>query len=236
LWGKERTIVVTYNPGTMRKKERKFLEKLEKIREHLIEFRRKFKERKAHWKKFDAIVKRYHDLCGSLHISSKYYDLEISKDGRELSFRKNAYQVKKTMALFGRNLIVTDNNDWTTEMIVESSLDRYIVEQQFRDSKSPHHVSVNPIYHWTDCKIRCHLLACVIALTMKRLLEIKMEQAGHKISAERIIEEMRALNLITCWMPGKKKPTLHIEDPNEIQNVVLKVFGVDSENGLVLQN
>ncbi len=66
--------------------------------------------------------------------------------------------------MFGRNVIVTDNHDWSTEEIVQLSLDRSGVENEFRSSKASEHVRVNPMYHWTDGKIRCHILTCVIAL------------------------------------------------------------------------
>jgi len=68
----------------------------------------------------------------------------------------------KAEALFGKNIIVTDNHDWTTEEIVQWSLDRYGVEEQFQASKSSHHIQVNPFYHWADSKIRCRLITRVI--------------------------------------------------------------------------
>jgi len=76
-----------------------------------------------------------------------------------MSFRKDHYQIGKAEALLGKNPIVTDNHDWTTEAIVQLSLDPYGIENQFRASKSSHHIQVNPFYHWTDSKIRCQPLA-----------------------------------------------------------------------------
>jgi len=48
-------------------------------------------------------------------------------------------------------------------------------------------------FHWTDSKIRCHLLTCVIALTVLRILEIKVNHPGRRLerlSGETIIEVM----------------------------------------------
>jgi len=96
-----------------------------------------------------------------------------------MTFKKNTYQIQKTEAFFGRNIIVTDNNDWTTDEIVQLTLDRYFVEKQFRASKDKQHISMTPFFHWTDSKIRCQLLSCVIALTIMRLFELQLER--HKI-------------------------------------------------------
>jgi len=235
LWGKERTVVVTFNPKTWRKKRYRMEQKLETLRQALLKFRLNYREQRPHWRDYETIVQRYHRLCEEMHIGSQYYKLEKNKDGTELSFRKSAYQIAKAEMLFGKNIIVTDNIDWTTDAIVQASLDRWGVEKSFRDSKSKHHVSTHPMFHWTDSKIRCHLLMCVIALTMRRLLELQVEPALGDVSAEKIIEEMRSLHSLLVWQPGKKKPHQQLEEPTPMQNDVLKAFGYAVDGHWVLQ-
>ncbi len=60
--------------------------------------------------------------------------------------------------MFGKNIIITDNTDWTTSQIVEANLDRWQVEDRFRLSKDDDLIGTRPVRHWTDSKIRCHLL------------------------------------------------------------------------------
>jgi transposase len=242
FWGKERTVVVTHNPATARKKGYTLERKLETVREALLEARKNYREALPQWRSVDAVKQRYERLCERLHIGSQYYCLEFGDRRRdpELSFRKDDYQVQKTKALHGRNVIVTDNHDWSTEEIVQMSLDRYVVEKQFRTSKSPQHVRVNPIFHWTDSKIRCQLLTCVIALTVLRLFEIELERAGVATtlgdhSAGTIIEELRALNSVVILRKGSTKPELRIEDPTPLQKKALAAIGYKIEGGSVLQ-
>jgi transposase len=40
-------------------------------------------------------------------------------------------------------------------------------------------VSLMPLRHWTDSKIRCHILTCIVALAYLRILRIKLMEAGH---------------------------------------------------------
>jgi transposase len=242
FWGKERTVVVTHNPATARKKGYTLERKLETVREALLEARKNYREALPQWRSVDAVKQRYERLCERLHIGSQYYCLEFGDRRRdpELSVRKDDYQVQKTKALHGRNVIVTDNHDWSTEEIVQMSLDRYVVEKQFRTSKSPQHVRVNPIFHWTDSKIRCQLLTCVIALTVLRLFEIELERAGVATtlgdhSAGTIIEELRALNSVVILRKGSTKPELRIEDPTPLQKKALAAIGYKIEGGSVLQ-
>jgi transposase len=232
MWGKERTVVVTHNPATQRKKTYTLERKLEQLREALIEFRSNYREERQQWRDPQAIRERYQRLCEQMHIASVYYDLEFGdlRKAPELSFRKNAYQIEKASATFGRNVIVTDNHDWSTDEIVQLSLDRAIVENQFRASKDDRHVGIEPIRHWTDSKIRCQLLTSVIALTVLRLIEMKIEAAGIKTpngssSGPAIIEEMRTLHSVLGWYPGKRTPSRFTETPTKTQAEVLRAFG-----------
>ena len=240
IWNQERTVVVTYNPRTARKQSYTLQRKLDSLHATLVEFRRNYRENRPHWRSPEAIRERYLRACEKLHIGSQYYVLEFTdqRKAADMSFRKDHYQVGKSEALLGKNLIVTDNHDWTTEEIVQLSLDRYGVEKQFRDSKSNHHVQVNPFYHWTDGKIRCQLLACVIALTVLRLLEIKVNEivnASERLSGRRILEEMSHLDSTWLWYEGKRKPEHVIEAPTEAQSEVLRSFGWKIDTGGVLQ-
>ncbi len=132
----------------------------------------------------------------------------------------------------GKNIIVTDNRAWTTEEIVSASLDRYRIEQQFRVSKANCHVQVNPMFHWTDDKIRCHLLTCVIALACSRLLEIK---TGDTHTGGSIMEQMENLNCVLSWQRKRKTPQVRIEDPTGLQAQVLASPGYRIKDGWVLQ-
>jgi len=238
LWGKERTVVVTHNPKTARKKRYTLEQKLETLRTALLEYRRCYREQQPHWRNSEAIRERYMRECERLHLGAHYYQIEFSSESApEMRFRKDPYQVARSEALFGRNVIVTDNHDWTTQEIVERCLDRSKIEKQFRASKSSN-VGVTPFFHWTDGKIRCHLLSCVIALTVLRLIEqtVNADRAGELLSGQTILEEMRRLHSVWSWYPGKKTPEKMLETPpGKTQAEVLLAFGYQIATGGVLQ-
>jgi transposase len=48
--------------------------------------------------------------------------------------------------------------EWSTDEIVRATLDRYVVEEAFRQSKDDGLVVMMPLRHWTDGKIRCPIL------------------------------------------------------------------------------
>ena len=226
-WGKQRAVVVTYTPATARKQSYTFQSKLDTIRQQLLIMRNKVRQKAPHWKKHEAIRERYVRLCERLHVSSDFYTLsfEHTKDGLSMSFRKDVYKISRKQAMFGKNIIITDNTDWTTREIVEASLDRWQVEDRFRLSKNDDRVGTRPIRHWTDSKIRCHLFTCVAAMTCLRRLELKLASAGISRTAEDVMDDMQHLHSVLTLNKGSRKPIRRLETPTKTQSEVLSALG-----------
>ncbi|MBF0105109.1 MAG: IS1634 family transposase [Deltaproteobacteria bacterium] len=236
FWGKSRTVVVTYNPKTYRKQSYTFEKKLCEIREALLEMRTHVKNKDSQWRNKKAIEERYVRLCQRYHVATNYYQLEFDYENGDLnlSFRKDLYEVEKKTETLGKNIIITDNADWTTDDIVQGYLDRYEVEEDFRLSKDDDLVTVYPMRHWTDSKIRCHLLSCVVALTYLRIIERKLLAAGNKMSAKFTMKEMQSLDSCLVWNKDARKPERMLETPTKTQAEVLKAFGHQIGQGGVL--
>lgn len=226
-WGKERTVIITFTPATARKQQYTFESKLEQMRQELLLMRAKVRDQSPQWRKPDAIRERYLRLCERLHMPSQLYKLKFEQSGGSLSmsFRKDGNVVSRKQSMFGKNIIITDNTDWTTGDIIEASLDRWQVEDRFRFSKDEGLVGMRPFRHWTDSKIRCHLFTCVVAMACLRRIELKMAAAGLKRTAEAIMDDMRHLHYVLALKKGARKPDRRIETPSKTQAEVLSVFG-----------
>lgn len=237
-WGKRRTVVITYNPRTARKKIHTFESKLETIREELLVMRSKVREQAPHWRNGDAVMERYLRLCERLHISSDHFVLQFkqSENGLSMSFRKDPYKLKLKRASFGKNIIITDNKDWTTAEIVQASLDRWQIEDQFRLSNDDDLVNARPVRHWTDSKIRIHLFTCVAAMTYLRILENRLRNAGVQHTADAVMTDMRRLHSVLSMRKGVRKPERRLETPSKTQSEVLKAFGCQIDSDGVLQH
>jgi len=238
-WGRERTVVVTYNPLTAAKQRYAFDKKLQKLQVALFEMRAKVKEGARGWKNDELVRTRYAALCEEMHMPDKLFDLDFLHNNGKLtmSFRKNFYRIGRYIEKFGKNILVTDRQDWSTEDIVCAALDRYVVEEAFRQSKNDDLVSISPIRHWTDQTIRCHFLSCIIALTYLRLLELILAEAGYPMTAVRCMETMRSLHSCLYW--GNKntgKPLRRIEDPTPEQAAILQAFGYQVVKGVLGKN
>jgi transposase len=226
-WGKERAVVVTHNPATARKQTYTLDAKLDALRQELLKMRARVRQQVPHWRDPETIQKRYHRLCERCHVSSDLYTIEFSsQEGRlAMSFHKDAYRVQRKRAAFGRNIIITDNTDWTAAEIVQASLDRWEVEDRFKISKDDELVSAYPVRHWTDSKIRCHLFTCVAAMTYLRRLELRLQSVGVKRTASSVMDDMRHLHSVLTLTDGRSKPRRRLETPTKTQAEVLSALG-----------
>lgn len=234
-WGRERTVVVTYNPLTATKQRYVFEKKLLRLQQELHDMQSKVTAQQPHWRNRKTVQARYEDLCAQLHLPAEIYSVEFYEKNKRLrmTFRKNYYRISRYLDRLGKNIIITDNMTWTTDDIVGASLERYVVENSFRQSKDDDLVSLMPIRHWTDSKIRCHIFSCIVALTYLRLIEIRLRRAGLSLTARTVMEHMHRMHSCLVWQKKKIAPSRIIEEPTERQASILKAFGYKLRSGVL---
>lgn len=234
-WGRKRIAVVTYNPLTARKQRYSFEKKMLRLQELLFEFQAKVNNHAPYWRKKSDVLKRYRKSCGELHVPADLYKVEISQIDADLqmNFRKNHYRIGRYIDRFGKNILITDITDWTTNDIVKASIDRWTVEDGFRLTKDEELVAMRPIRHWTDSKIRCHFFTCIAALALLRIIEIRLRRAGVEVTAKTAMHHMHRLHSCLAWFPNNKKARRMLEEPDELQAQIMRAFGWKISSGVL---
>lgn len=222
LWGKERAVVVTYNPRTARKKSYRFEENLNGVRNELLEIRRKIREKQPHWRNPDKVKERIEGLLAEKKMRALFaIELKQVNGKLSLSFRQKPYYIQKTLNRMGRNIIVTDRHDLSTEEIVDAYLSRHRIENRYKQMKDPYKVSFMPQYCWTDSKIRIHALTCTLSLTYLALVAWKLKQSGIQESIDTVMEQLRELHSCLIFYPRKQKPQRELEEMSRLQKKAL---------------
>jgi transposase len=206
IYGKERAVIVTYNPRTYRKKIHWLSQTIRKTKKKLQELRQEL--RTADGRTTVASVERkVQEILAESHIAPVFAIKVTFRSGNfQMSIRTNPFVLKEHRARFGKNIIFTDHVDWGTEEIVLAYRDRYKIETAFRWTKDPAFIRWQPMYHWTDSKIRVHGLTCVMALLYLSLLHRKLKNAGLTISMDRAMEILRSIRLAICFYPRSSQP------------------------------
>ena len=106
----------------------------------------------------------------------------------------------------GKTVLFTDRKDLTNEEIVQAYRSAWNVEFAFRHMKDTKHLTVRPIFHWTDEKIRVHIFSCVLAYRLCRLLLKELSEKGISISTNELINEMSRIKRIHTFFGDIDKP------------------------------
>ena len=133
--------------------------------------------------------------------------------------------------LFGKRILFTNRDTWTTAEVVAAYRCQNEVESSFRQLKDPHVVSFGPMHHWTDSKIRVHVFYCVLALTIAHLMRRQAEHAGHHLSVREMLATLAGIQetVLLYHDGGKGRPRARriLTDHSPLQQQLAELFDID---------
>ena len=224
IYDRERAVVVTYNPRTYRKKVHWMSRTIRRTKAKLQDLRRNLVNADGRTT-LKSIQRKVDDILAESHIAT-IFDVQVSK-GYRMTIRTNPQVLRDFRARFGKNILFTDHTDWSTDEIVLAYRDRYKIETAFRQTKSAELIRWQPMYHWTDSKIRVHGLTCVMALLYLSLLSRKLQKAGIVMAMDRAMEVLRGIRRAVYLYPGSSHPVRKLCRIGSTEEELLKALGVD---------
>ena len=200
VFGRDWTILVTHSQELLDGQLRGIAHVLRKRRRALAELQGKLKRSQEPGAKgkgytLNSLKAHAQNLSSGQYIQ-KILRVEIRRQrGKlQLNYHTDGHALEKlTATSLGRRILFTDNHEWTTEEIILAYRSQHHVEAAFRTMKNPYFVGWEPMYHWTDQKIRVHALYCVIALTLAGLLHREARRAGLDLSLEAVCQELSSI-------------------------------------------
>ena len=120
--------------------------------------------------------------------------LEVNGARRELTLDEvRALRSRPEREL--RKWVLTSNDDTLTAEDLALGYKQLLrVEQCWRTMKSG--LRMRPVYHWTERRIRAHVLLCVLALLLERVAEIRSGDTWRNVAAKletiKVVEYQRA--------------------------------------------
>ena len=94
-------------------------------------------------------------------------------------------RLREEEALDGYYVLLTSEMDKSDDEIIDIYRGLWRIEESFKVTKSE--LEARPVYVWTREHIEAHFLTCFVALTIARILEMKLE---HKYSIGRLLESL----------------------------------------------
>jgi len=133
--------------------------------------------------------------------------------------------------IFGKRLLVTDHDHWTTAEVVAGYRSQNDVESGFRQLKDPHVVGFSPMFHWTESKIRVHVFYCVLALAVAHLMRRQAHQSGLDLSVRQLLTNLAGIQETVLLYPtgnkGRPRAQRILTDTNTTQAQLFELFELD---------
>ena len=123
----------------------------------------------------------------------RYYSWDIHQGG--FRYFENAKGLESEKGIEGKYVIATVESGLSVLEVVAIYKDLSDVEQGFRQLKDV--LAMRPIYHQIEQRVKAHIFVAALALLIQRLLCRRLEEAGIDFSAERAMEALSTLRLVT---------------------------------------
>jgi len=239
VYGKQRTVIVTFNQNLYEDQLKTLYNDLEKCQEKLSNLNRRLTDRaeglitrgkkptKASVaKNVKEILKRqYMKKLFTIDYQEKNTIplIDYSLDGEELARLTDTY--------LGKKILFTDNHDWKTEDIILAYHGQHVIEHVFKETKDRKTGCWWPVNHWTDQKIKVHGLYCTITLLMRALMIMKTREDNINLSLGRLHEKLKGIKQVINIYPKQKgkgnrkeRKTRTLTKMDEIQEKLFELF------------
>jgi transposase len=211
VFGQERTIVVTQNDNLLHGQLQGLTAALDKARDKLRDLQTKLRRRREGRTRGGktptaaSIRKQAQEALSGQHVKTVLRFEVEEGDVPTLTFTTDQTALSRLIdKQLGKTILFTDNDDWTEEEIVLGYRSQHHIEDAFRQMKHPHYLGWQPMFHWTDSKIRAHAFTCVLALTLSSLLQRTLHQKGLELSLPRMFELLGGIREALVIYPKKQ--------------------------------
>jgi transposase len=204
-----------------------------KLSEICKELEELFTPDKTRAKNFD-IEKKLNSIFADYKCRyKKFYTIHRTQEtNKAIGYSLNEAAMSHEDKLDGIFILTTNRNDLEIKKVVDSYKNLKEVEMLFDDLK--HFVDIRPVRHWLEVRVRAHVFLCILALLLKRILEI--DYFGGKSLMEPL-EEISKSKLIKYKIKLSERETryqtfLKVTNTNPVQKKYFTMIGIKNPMSL----
>jgi transposase len=237
LYSRNMTILITFDPRLYKKHVHTHEENILKTQVELEALKQQLDKRavqevlKGRQMTRESVSKRLKQILSRDHMSEIFTTNIIIRDcpNRPLiTFRLNrdvSAEVEKKH--FGKRAFYTNQHDWSNEEIVGTYNSAWHVEGVFRQLKDVDYLSVRPLYHWTDQKIKIHIFFCVLAYQLCCILNHELRSNGIEVSINKMLESLSEIRkVITVFGTNDSDIVISLSKGSNIAEKILDLYGL----------
>jgi transposase len=231
--GSERRVVVTHNEELHQKQLRGFAQTLAKANRRLFELSSRLERGKARRDK-QAVQREIDAICAPRWVARCVTTTLFGTTPKTLRLEYSIDEAARAALedeLFGKRILFTDHEEWSLPEIVAAYRSQWQVEADFRQMKDRSVVSFNPMFHWTEQKIRVHAFYCVLALAVARLMVREAAKAAPQMSVRELLSHLAGIEetvLLYAGERGRPRARHMLTDMDPTQARLYDLFGLET--------
>ncbi|MFO8019030.1 MAG: IS1634 family transposase [Promethearchaeia archaeon] len=205
LYGIGGRLLVVYNPRMKAWQEKNLKVKLEKKIKTVHEwFTDRLNVKK--WRKPENVEKKIKSILKTKkHLELVDYSVSGTFGNVSYHITLNEKALKNHLDTLGKSFFLSNHPTMAPLDLAWVYRQQYTVERAFKYIKSPHLLSIRPMFHWTDDSIRGHLFTCVLGLLLLTLLTREIQLGFKQMSLWNIVDLLSEIELAIVDYEGSKK-------------------------------
>jgi len=237
VFGREMTVVTVFNQNLYNGQMQGVLLNIEKTLKQLTELQAKLYSRhtgqikKGKKPTAASIEKQVNKILGAEFMNDIFtYNISAGNldDTPLLSFNLDEIAFLHLQStILGKTVLFTNRHEWSDEQIVTAYRSAWKIEHAFRQMKDTSHLSVRPIFHWSDQKIDVHIFYCVLAYRLCCLLQKELDEFGIQDSLSRILDDMNLYKYVITVIGNNKSDIItSFTNPTELTSKILDKYNL----------
>jgi transposase len=240
VYGKERTLVVTYNEHLFDSQWATVQNDLAQALSQLAAVRQNLQNRatgliKGGTRPSVASVERKCDQILHRQHLRQLVQTTVTQNSAgvpQLDYQADATaQQELADTHLGKTLLITGHQEWTDAQVIRAYRSQFVIEEIFHEMKDRRIGTWWPLRHWTDSKIQVHGLYCTIAVLLRALLWRRARLAGLRLSMADLLEKLGQIQQVINVYPAKRAGQSVTEQSvltkrDETQEKLIEILGL----------
>jgi transposase len=105
-------------------------------------------------------------------------------------------------ARFDGKYVLKTNTELTSAEVAQGYKSLWQVERAFRELKTG--LNLRPVYHFTDARVRGHIMVCFLALVLESALCRKLKESGTSFSYSDLVDDLKELRAVEVTMDNQR--------------------------------
>ena len=132
-------------------------------------------------------------------IGNRGYRRYLKVDGSSVEIDREALERE---ARYDGKYVLQTNTEMGAEEVALGYKGLWQVERAFRELKST--LELRPIYHWTEQRIRGHIMVCFLAFLLEVVLRKRLKECGCEESYRDLMIDLENLKAVELEVGGKR--------------------------------